>query len=64
MSQKKKLSTGQEDLTEGALAPRLPEPKEEKNEETKELSSEEIADAAEEIETAAYEDKNEENQGE
>ena len=40
------------------------EVKEEKNEENQELSSEEIADAAEEIETAAYEDKNEENQGE
>ena len=37
---------------------------EEKTEKTNELSSEEIANAAEEIGTAAYENKNEENQGE
>ena len=37
---------------------------EEKTEETNKLSSEEIANAAEEIGTAAYENNNEENQGE
>lgn len=43
MSKKKKSSTSQEDLIEGALAPHLPEPTEEKNEERKETMGESVS---------------------
>lgn len=43
MSKKKQVSTGKDDLIEGALAPHLPEPKEENTEERKEHMAESVS---------------------